>query len=267
MTKDRQKKSGAAKAARPSFKKKRPSNKGKSTIQILSTSSGSDRLYNGGSPIQFNAVKATIINQFKASNSYRYIAIPLGATAETIVETTFDEPMPTEAAIVDQPIANELADHLHLHEVTVTAYQALDLTPNQLALKEAEADIALASAQNATNHKRVTYLAQFDRRLEQWNKNRKEHDTNVTTVMKEFMKNFGPLTLSQVRPFLDAGRFRRAWFEICAQNSNAAAGQNNTSILLDELHAVRYDSTIKNSFAAMKSTMLQDRPTTPSYIS
>ena len=93
MTKDRQKKSGAAKAARPSFKKKRPCNKGKSTIQILSTSSGSDRLYNGGSPIQFNAVKATIINQFKASNSYRYIAIPPGATAETIVETTFDEPM------------------------------------------------------------------------------------------------------------------------------------------------------------------------------
>ncbi|MCP4128793.1 MAG: hypothetical protein GY753_17290, partial [Gammaproteobacteria bacterium] len=48
---------------------------------------------------------------------------------------------------------------------------------------------------------------------------------------------------------------------ICAQNSNAAAGQNNTSILLDELHAVRYDSTIKNSFAAMESTMtmLQDQ--------
>lgn len=248
MTKEqKKKKEGAFKA--------RKNNQGKSTIQILSTPNGAEKLYNGGSPIHFNAVKATIINNFKASNSYRFIAIPIGVTAADIVETTFNEPQPTEEAIVDIPIANELADHLHLHEVTVNAYQALGLPANQLALKEAEADIALAQANNATNHKRVVYLAQFDRRLEQWNKNRKEFATDLTTVMKEFIKNFGPLTLSQIRPFLDQNRFRRAWYEINVQNSNAAAGQNNTSILLDQLHAVFYNSKIKNSFAAMESNL------------
>ena len=261
MTKDHSKKASADKGSRQ-FKFKRPSNKGKSTIQILSTSSGTDKLYNGGSPIQFNAVKATIINGFKSSNSYRFIHFLPGTAAEDIVETTFDEPMPTEAEIVDQPIAAELADHLALYQTTVAAYQAIDnMNGTALALKMADANIALVQAQNATNHKRVTYLAQFDRRLEQWNKNRKEYATDITTVMKDFIKHFGPLTLSQVKPFLDENRFRRAWFEINAQNSNAAAGQNNTSILLEELLAVKYDASIKHSFAAMESTMtlLQDQ--------
>lgn len=249
MSKDKNNKKNKShyKGGRPDNKKIRREKATTSCVQSLTTSNGSDKLYNGGSPIQFNAAKSMIINVFKGDNTYRFVELPPEATAETIVETTFDDPEPTEAAYIDAPIAAELADHLHLHEVTIAAYEGLDLPDGELQRRIAEANIQLIAKNQATQHRRVVFQTQFDRKHEIWDKNRKEHEIHVTNVMKTFHKVFGALTMAQLRPLVDANRFRRAWFEVNAQNT-----KRNTSILLDELKSVVYDASIKNSLAKVE---------------
>ena len=245
-----------AKGHSGSFKMRKVINQGSnSTIQqINSAIGGSDKIYNGGSPIVFNAVKSVIVRAFKGDNVYQMIHYEPGIAAEDIVEDEFTLPEPTMQTVVDGVIANNLAQRAIAHQNAITMTEASGMPLNSITMKINDLNLYNLQQTEKINMERQQLTNGFNNLHQNWIKEQEKFEAKQMTLMKVFTRCFGLTTLTAVKQYIDNNRYRRAWFEICTQNAIAAGGQTNTAVLLKELEEQTYDAS-NTSFAAMESNL------------
>jgi len=234
---------------------------GKSTVQVLSKIGGEGKYFNGGSPVRFNVVKDQIIRAFKAQKVYRFIEFHPEAEPDDILEDEFVHEEPTHENQVDVPLAEAITRANECFELGRDDIMDSEL----LTPAERNEKIRLATHTHrrdimAVENSRVSYEANFERSVERWNKERDKWDDYIATLHKVFQTVFGPIILRGVKGLLEDNQFRAAWYKICKENDRAADGQNNTSILLDELENVEFDArymTFAECEAEIESIMEQ----------
>ena len=235
------------------YKSKGVINQGaKNTIQTIHNALGSDKLFNGGSPILFNVVKPAIIRAFKTENVAQHIEYVPGTAPEAIEEDTFQLPEPTVAEVIDTPMANNIVRLNQLLADIIAAINASGLPPAQVNVRLLDANNQHRRDLEAVESSRPTFEAIFQRRHDHWVQEQEKFVQKQTALMKVFTRVFGATTLSTIKNYLDANRFRRAWFEICNQNAIGAQGQHNTSLLFNELSNLQFNAAT-TSFTALEA--------------
>jgi len=247
------------------FKKKKQGSKGSghkighqgangTLQQINSAIGGSDKIFNGGSPILFNAVRSVILRVFKELNVNQYVQFEPGTAVEDILEHTFNLPEPTVAGMVDAVIAQHIANRAIRHQAAVNHTNNSGLPVN--VINQKLNDLVIYNEQQLENIEmsRQKLMDSFNSQHQNWVKEKEKFEVIQTSLMKAFTRCFGVTTLNTVKQYIDHGRFRRAWYEICIQNATAGAGQMNTAVLLDEVNSLTFNAET-TSFASLESNM------------
>ena len=245
---------------KPQSKKAFKSNQGKpfgtkprSTLQTITDATAGERtLFNGGSPIVFNAVRNTIQRNFLTEGVWDMISYgPDVHDPADLQENEF---------AINEPDAGQIDQILNANRAAAIANYDLNLAELNALYPPGDAENARRRYDLAVGHRNK--LEEIDRSRstltrnhldshKNWIVEREKFDKRRRECMKVFMRTFGAITLSSVKHFLDQTQFRRAWFEICEANITASHGQNNTTILLNELRNTKFNAAI-TSFISLE---------------
>ena len=229
--------------------------KPRSTLQTITDATAGERtLFNGGSPIVLNAVRNTIQRNFLTEGVWDLIRY------DPNIHSVDDLP-PEDAFTMMEPDANMEIDQ------TINAMRNASIVNHNLNLAELDVLYPPPSDENARRRYDLCVgqrnkLEEIDRSRSSLTRNHLDGHKNWILehekfeklrreCMKVFMRTFGQITLSSVKHFLDMTQFRRAWFEICEANLTASQGQNNTTILLNELRNTKFNAAI-TSFISLE---------------
>lgn len=222
--------------------------------QINSAIGGQDKIFNGGSPILFNAVKGVIMRVFKELNVNQYVQYAPGTLAGDIVEHAFNLPEPTVANVIDAVIAQQIANRALRHAAAINHTNTSGMAANLINQKLNDLNTYNEQQLETIEMSRPRLLDSFNSQHQNWVKEKEKFEMIQTSLMKAFNRCFGVTTLSTVKQYIDNGRFRRAWYEICTQNAAAGAGQMNTAVLLNEVNNMKFNAET-TSFPSLESNL------------
>ena len=255
MSKDKSAKKSFYNRGKFGSKKKVISQGSNSTLQqINSAIGGQDKMFNGGSPVLFNAVKNPIIRAFKSKNVYQHVEVEPGTAVEDIEEDDFDLPEPTIENVVNATIAAQIAVRQATHATNLGHIAASGMAAATMQLKNTELMMQNETLLEAIELQRPKLMDSFNSQHANWVKEKEKYEQRQTKLMQVFTDVFGLTTLTTVKQFIDNNQFRRAWYEICTANAVTATGHQNTAILLDEMNNQTFDAST-TSFASLESNL------------
>eukprot|EP01032_Pedospumella_encystans_P022939 gene22939-25982_t len=255
MSKDKSAKKSFYNRGKYASKKKVISQGSNSTLQqINSAIGGQDKMFNGGSPVLFNAVKNPIIRAFKSKNVYQHVEVEPGTAVEDIEEDDFDLPEPTIENVVNATIAAQIAFRQATHATNLGHIAASGMAAATMQLKNTELMMQNETLLEAIELQRPKLMDSFNSQHANWVKEKEKYEQRQTKLMQVFTDVFGLTTLTTVKQFIDNNQFRRAWYEICSANAVTATGHQNTAILLDEMNNQTFDAST-TSFASLESNL------------
>jgi len=211
--------------------------------------------FNGDSPVTFKSLLPGIKRAFAVEGVLSMVQYPEGTTLETIEEEVFDRPKPTYQVDVEDAVQAARMMHVDTYEEDRARIQAaIHYTLEERDRALDELDRAHAKILNANELRRHDLNKTHQESLRHWETQEEKFQKKQSGAMKVFTRVFGGTVLSTVKDDLSEYRFKRSWFKINTQYTVAGSGQNNTTILKNELNTMSYDVN-KKSFAALENEL------------
>eukprot|EP01032_Pedospumella_encystans_P030573 gene30573-34507_t len=211
--------------------------------------------FDGDSPVTFKGLHSGIRRVFATEGVTNYVEYAEGATLETIEEIVFDRPMPTYQVDVEDAIQAARMMHVETYEEDRARIQtAVHYTIPQRDRALDELDRSHSRLLNQNELRRHELNKAHQESLRYWETQLEKHEKKQMATLKGFTRVFGGTVLSTVKDELANHQYKHAWFKINAQYAVAGSGQNNTTILKNELQSMTFDVT-KKHFSALENEL------------